>query len=71
MMYSLVSPLAIVAAALSIVSIIVLTLLAVERQLFARRMFVLSVLGWGLACLGWALLSAYLLAPIWFRLLTK
>lgn len=35
------------------------------------RLRIVAILGWSSSAAGWMLLAAYLLAPIWFRLLVR
>ena len=35
------------------------------------RLRIVAILGWSSSAAGWMLLSAYLMAPIWFRVLVR
>lgn len=70
-MFGQVVYLALVAIAVAIMSVLALFGFWLHLPEVNRHVRRMALLGWSFSAVGWSLLAAYLLAPIWLLLLVK
>lgn len=70
-MFPFVVILAIIAMGMAAGSVLALVGITMHLPSFDFRLRLLVIAGWSSSALGWALLAAYLLAPIWLRILVR
>jgi len=70
-MYPFVLALAFLAIGLTAGSVLALLGILFYLPEAIGRVRIIAVVGWSSSSVGWAILAAYLLAPIWFRVLVR
>lgn len=68
-MFTYVTILAVLATCITVLSVLMLIGISMHHPQICARVRLFTIIGWGSSALGWGLLAAFLLAPLWFRLL--